>query len=63
MLKGIALKVAATLAFSIMSALIKAASARFPVAEVVLFRSQFPILALACPGSAAIRPGSTSQSL
>jgi drug/metabolite transporter (DMT)-like permease len=44
--KGIALKVAATLAFSIMNALIKAASARFPVAEVVLFRSLFAILVL-----------------
>ena len=36
---GIALKIAATLAFAVMSALIKAISARFPVAEIVLFRS------------------------
>jgi drug/metabolite transporter (DMT)-like permease len=36
---GIALKVAATLAFAVMNALIKAVSARFPVAEIVLFRS------------------------
>ena len=44
--KGIALKVAATLAFAVMNALIKAASDRFPVAEVVLFRSIFAIFVL-----------------
>ncbi len=46
MLKGIALKVAATLAFAAMSALIKLASARFPVGEVVLFRSIFALALL-----------------
>ena len=46
MLKGIALKVAATFVFAIMSALIKSASARFPVAEVVLFRSLFALVVL-----------------
>jgi drug/metabolite transporter (DMT)-like permease len=46
MLKGVALKVAATLAFALMSALIKLASARFPVGEVVLFRSLFALALL-----------------
>ena len=46
MLKGVGLKVAATLAFAAMSALIKLASARFPVAEVVLFRSLFALVVL-----------------
>lgn len=46
MLKGVALKVAATFVFAIMSALIKIASARFPVAEVVLFRSAFALVVL-----------------
>lgn len=44
--KGIALKIAATFAFALMSALIKAASSRFPVGEVVLFRSVFALLVL-----------------
>ena len=47
MLRGVALKVAATLAFTAMSALIKAASTRFPVSEVVLFRSLFALMVLA----------------
>ena len=47
MLRGVALKVAATLAFTAMSALIKAASTRFPVSEVVLFRSLFALTVLA----------------
>jgi drug/metabolite transporter (DMT)-like permease len=44
--RGIALKIAATLAFAMMSALIKASSARFAVAEVVLFRSLFALAVL-----------------
>jgi len=47
MLRGVGLKVAATLAFAAMSALIKAASTRFPVSEVVLFRSLFALMVLA----------------
>ena len=39
MLRGVLLKVGATFVFAVMSALIKVASARFPVGEVVLFRS------------------------
>ena len=46
MLRGIALKVAATFVFAVMSALIKLAAARFPVSEVVLFRSAFAMLVL-----------------
>jgi len=46
MLKGIGLKVAATFVFAAMSALIKLASARFPVGEVVLFRSGFALIVL-----------------
>ena len=46
MLYGIALKIWATLAFAMMSALIKAVSARFPVGEVVLFRSLFALVVL-----------------
>jgi drug/metabolite transporter (DMT)-like permease len=46
MLRGVALKVAATLAFAAMSALIKAALTRFPVSEVVLFRSLFALFVL-----------------
>lgn len=46
MLKGVALKIGATLAFAVMSALIKLASARFPVGEVVLFRSLFALALL-----------------
>jgi drug/metabolite transporter (DMT)-like permease len=44
--KGIALKVGATFVFALMSALIKLASARFPVGEVVLFRSVFALVTL-----------------
>ena len=47
MLRWVALKVAATLAFTAMSALIKAASTRFPVSEVVLFRSLFALMVIA----------------
>ena len=47
MFLGIALKVAATFAFAVMSALIKTASPRFPVGEVVLFRSLFALAVLA----------------
>ena len=46
MFLGIALKVAATFAFAAMSALIKTASPRFPVGEVVLFRSLFALAVL-----------------
>ena len=46
MFLGIALKVAATFAFAAMSALIKMASSRFPVGEVVLFRSLFALAVL-----------------
>ena len=46
MLKGIGLKVAATFVFAGMSALIKLSSARFPVSEIVLFRSLFALLVL-----------------
>ena len=44
--RGIALKIAATLAFAVMNALIKATTARFSVAEVVLFRSVFALVVL-----------------
>jgi len=47
MLKGIGLKVGATLAFAIMSALVKFASPAFPVSEVVFFRSIFAMATLA----------------
>jgi len=43
---GVALKVAATLAFAGMNALIKASSERFGVTEIVFFRSVFAILVL-----------------
>lgn len=46
MFKGVALKVAATFVFAMMSALIKSASSRFPVGEVVLFRSLFALVVL-----------------
>ena len=46
MWRGVALKIAATLAFSLMNALIKASSERFPVGEVVLFRSLFALATL-----------------
>ena len=60
---GIALKIAATLAFAVMSALIKAISARFPVAEIVLFRSLGALVVLViwlgsageCPRALATR--------
>ncbi len=63
MLKGIALKIGATMAFAAMSALIKLSSARFPVSELVLFRSLFAVLILAAwlarrgefPGALATR--------
>ncbi len=46
MLVGIALKIAATFAFAAMSAIIKSVSVRFPVGEVVLFRSIFAMATL-----------------
>jgi len=46
-LKGIGLKVAATFAFAVMSALIKTMAPRYPVGEVVLFRSLFALVVLA----------------
>jgi drug/metabolite transporter (DMT)-like permease len=46
MLKGVGLKIAATFVFTVMSALIKSASSRFPVGEVVLFRSLFAVVVL-----------------
>jgi drug/metabolite transporter (DMT)-like permease len=45
-LKGVALKVAATFVFALMSATIKAEAARYPVGEVVLFRSLFALVVL-----------------
>ena len=47
MLKGIGLKIGATFAFALMSALIKAAAPVFPVSEVVFFRSIFATATLA----------------
>ena len=47
MLKGIALKIGATLAFALMSAIIKLSAPVFPVAEVVFFRSVFAMVVLA----------------
>src|SRR5271166_1003078 len=47
MLKGIGLKIGATLAFALMSALIKIAAPVFPVSEVVFFRSIFAMATLA----------------
>jgi drug/metabolite transporter (DMT)-like permease len=46
MLKGIGLKIGATLAFALMSAFIKAAAPSFPVSEIVFFRSIFAMAAL-----------------
>jgi drug/metabolite transporter (DMT)-like permease len=46
MFKGIALKIAATFAFALMAAAIKSAAARYPVGEVVLFRSVFALFVL-----------------
>ena len=46
MLLGIVLKIAATFAFAAMSAIIKSVSVRFPVGEVVLFRSIFAMATL-----------------
>ena len=46
MLKGISLKVASTLVFAAMAALIKALSATVSVSEIVLFRSLFSLLTL-----------------
>lgn len=47
MLRGVWLKIGATLAFALMSALIKASSAAFPVSEIVFFRSVFAMVTLA----------------
>jgi drug/metabolite transporter (DMT)-like permease len=47
MLKGIGLKIGATFAFALMSALIKSAAPVFPVSEVVFFRSIFAMATLA----------------
>ena len=47
MLFGIGLKVASTLVFTLMAALVKVSSGEFPVAEIVFFRS---LLALAVLG-------------
>jgi drug/metabolite transporter (DMT)-like permease len=47
MLKGVGLKIGATFAFALMSALIKAAAPVFPVSEVVFFRSIFAMATLA----------------
>jgi drug/metabolite transporter (DMT)-like permease len=47
MLKGVALKIGATLAFALMYALIKLAAPTFPVAEIVFFRSIFAMATLA----------------
>jgi drug/metabolite transporter (DMT)-like permease len=43
-LVGIALKVASTLAFTAMATLIKLASARYPIGELVFFRSFFALI-------------------
>jgi drug/metabolite transporter (DMT)-like permease len=45
-LRGVALKVAATFVFALMSATIKTEAARYPVGEVVLFRSAFALVVL-----------------
>ncbi|MBV8106630.1 MAG: hypothetical protein JO223_18765 [Hyphomicrobiales bacterium] len=47
MLKGIGLKIGATFAFALMSALIKAEAPVFPVSEVMFFRSIFAMATLA----------------
>lgn len=47
MLKGIALKIGATLAFAAMAALIKAAAPAYPVSEIVFFRSAVAMAVLA----------------
>jgi drug/metabolite transporter (DMT)-like permease len=46
MLRGIALKIGATFVFALMAAIIKAVAARYPVGEVVLFRSLFALVVL-----------------
>ena len=46
MLRGVALKVAATFVFAVMSALVKLSAARFPVSEIVMFRSLFALVVL-----------------
>ncbi len=46
MLRGIGLKVGATFVFALMAAIIKAVAARYPVGEVVLFRSLFALVVL-----------------
>lgn len=45
-LKGIAFKIAATLMFVLMSACVKAVSARYPIGEVMFFRSFFALVPL-----------------
>ena len=47
MLTGVGLKIGATLAFALMSALIKLAAPVFPLSEVVFFRSVFAMATLA----------------
>lgn len=47
MLKGIGLKIGATLAFALISALIKFSAPAFPVSELVFFRSIFAMATLA----------------
>ena len=43
-LLGIAFKVASTLVFTVMATLIKLVSARYPVGELVFFRSAFALI-------------------
>ena len=45
-LKGIGLKIAATFVFALMAAIIKSMAARYPVGQVVLFRSLFALVVL-----------------
>jgi drug/metabolite transporter (DMT)-like permease len=47
MLRGIGLKIGATFAFALMSALVKLAAPLFPVSEIVFFRSIFAMFTLA----------------
>jgi drug/metabolite transporter (DMT)-like permease len=46
MARGIALKVGATFVFALMAAIIKLVASRYPVGEVVLFRSLFALVVL-----------------
>ena len=50
MLRGVVLKIGATLAFALMAVLIKAAAPTYPVGEIVFFRSVFA-MASSPPGS------------